>query len=659
MNNNILLVCMLFFCGAAFNLAAQKNDPVLFTVENNPVRVSEFNYIYTKTNGKEADFSKKSLDEYLDLYIRFKLKVQRARELQLDTIPLLKKELEGYRRQLADSYLIDKEVTEKLTREAYERAKQDVEISHILFSMEPNATPEDTLKTYQAAMGIRKMIQNGSDFSKIAKDMSDDKSAAKNGGYIGFVNVLFPNGFYNLETAAYTLPVGELSKPVRTNSGYHILKVHSRRPARGEIEAAHILLRNDNHPDGEGKQLIDSLYLALQQGTSFEALAKEYSEDGRTASKGGYIGFFGINRFMTAFEDAAFAIPEDEGYSEPIQTIVGWHIIKRISKRTIQPYAIEKSRLQTQIKRDDRHEQARIAMIEMIKQEAGLKENKEVLQAFADTLPQEFLTFKWKAPTKKSDKVLFQLGKDFEVTLGDFTDFLGRASRQRIRMGRGTELKTAVDQLYEEFLDSSCMKYEEMQLEKKYPEFKLLMREYEEGILLFEATKMEVWDKASQDSSGLEAFHKRVKDNFRWDERAVATTYNLVPEAADQIDEVKAYARSHNSEEVLAKFNSEDKNILTAENRTVEKKKNELFFQMPWKAGEISEVKESTRSKSLYFTKIEEILPARAKTLDEARGYVIAEYQDYLESQWIKELRQRYEVDVKQKVLNSLVKDKK
>ncbi len=658
MNKNSLTVLILLFCGMV-NLTAQKDDPVLFTVEDNPVHVSEFEYIYTKTNGKEADFSKKSLEEYLDLYVRFKLKVQRAKDLQLDTIPSLKKELEGYRRQLADSYLIDKEVTEKLTQEVYDRAQQDVEISHILLSLPAEASPEDTLKTYNAAMGIRKMIQGGEDFAKIARDKSDDKSAAKNGGYIGFVNVLFPNGFYNLETAAYTLPVGELSMPVRTSSGYHLLKVHSRRPARGEIEAAHILLRNENHPGEEGKQLIDSLYQALQNGASFEALAKEYSEDSRTASKGGYIGLFGINRFQTSFEDAAFAIPEDDGFSEPVQTTIGWHVIKRISRRAIQPYAIEKSRLQTQVKRDDRHEQARLAMIERIKKEAGLKEYEEVLQAFADTLSEEFLTFKWKAPVNKSATVLFQLGEDFKVTLGDFTDYLGQASRQRIRMGRGTDIKTAVDQLYGDFLDSSCMKYEEMQLEKKYPEFKLLMREYEEGILLFEATKIEVWDKASQDTAGLEVFHEKVKDNFRWDERAVATTYNLVPEAAERIDEVMNYAKNHNPEEVLAFYNVDGKTILTAENRTVEKKKNELFFQMPWKAGEVSEAKEASRSKSLYFTKIEEILPARAKTLDEARGYIIAEYQDYLESRWIEGLRKQYDVDIKERVFNSLIKEKK
>ena len=586
-----------------------------------------------------------------------KLKVQRAKELQLDTIPSLRKELDGYRRQLADSYLIDKEVTEKLTREAYERAQQDVEISHILLPLPITATPEDTLSAYTKALGVRKRVEMTKDFAAVAKDMSADKSAANNGGYIGFVNVIFPNGFYNLESAAYTIPLNKLSKPVRTNSGYHILKVHSRRPARGEIEAGHILIRSEKHAEDGGKSLIDSLYQMLQSGASFESLAKEYSEDGRTAEKGGYIGFFGINRFQTSFEDAAFALPKDDDFSEPVQTQVGWHIIKRISKRTIQPYEIEKSRLQTQIKRDDRHEQARVAMIERIKREAGLKEYPEVLKGLSDTLPETFLTFKWKAPKEKSNNVLFQLGEDFKVTLGDFTDHLGTASRQRIRMGRGTIIPDAVDQLYEEFLNLSCMKYEELQLEKKYPEFKMLMREYEEGILLFEATKMEVWDKASQDTTGLKAFHKRVEDNFRWDERAVAVTYNVTQEAADQVETIRSYAKNHSADEVLAKFNSEEKSIITAEDRTVEKKKNDLFFQMPWKGGEVSEVKPVARTKGVFFTKIEEIIPARNKTLNEARGYIIAEYQDHLETQWVKSLKQKYPIEIKQKVFDNLIKE--
>lgn len=655
--NKAILACLIVLIIGVGSLMAQNDDSVLFTVENEPVTKSEFVYIYSKTNGKEATFSESSLKEYLDLYIKFKLKVQRAKELQLDTIPSLQKELEGYRRKLADSYLIDKEVTEKLTLEAYERSKQDVEISHLLLSIPEDASPADTLEIYNKAMAFRKMIETGS-FEKIAKEFSDDGSAKDNGGYIGFVNVPFPNGFYNLEKAAYTEPINQLSTPVRTNSGYHILKVHSRRAARGEIEASHLLIRSKENPGPLAKQRIDSIYQALQAGANFEDLVRKHSEDGNTVSKGGYIGFFGINRLQLPFENAAFAIAEDGQYSQPVQTQIGWHIIKRISKRTIQPYQIEKSRLQQIVKKDDRHEEARLAMLERIKTEGKLSVYNNVVKAFTDTLSEEFLTFKWKAPKQKSEELVLQLGDSFKVPLGEFTDFLGASSRKRIRMGRTTEIPIAVNMLFDEFIEMNCMKYEESQLEKKYPEFKYLMGEYEQGILLFEISKMEAWDKASRDTVGLEKHFKRVQNKFRWDERAVATTYNIVPQAKNQLEEIKAYAQGHSMQEVLEKFNTDEKIIVTAQEKTAEKTKDDLFFKVPWKVGGISETSIAARTKNYFFTKIEELIPPGNKTLDEARGFVVADYQDYLEREWVKDLKSRYNVKVNDKVFNSLIKNK-
>ncbi len=647
----VLLIALMFVLAAA---KAQEESAVLFTVEGKPVTRSEFNYIYKKTNGKEANFSEASLEEYLDLYIKFKLKVQKAEDMQLDTIPSLKKELEGYRRKLADSYLIDKEVTEKLTKEAYERAKQDVEISHILFNIPATASSEEAQEIYNKALGVRKMIGKKS-FEEVAKEFSDDKSVSKNGGYIGFINVLFPDGYYNLETAAYELPLNTLSEPIRTSAGYHILKVHSRRPARGDIEVAHILIRSDNYEGDLAKQKIDSIYQLLEAEANFEEMAERYSEDGRSASKGGYLGFFGINQLQTAFEEAAYTIPEDGQYSKPIQTTIGWHIIKRISKRKIQPYQIEKSRLQQLVKKDGRHEEAKLAMIERIKKEGNLRLYEDKIKTFADTVADNLLTFKWKAPAEKSSTVIMELGDRYQVTLGDFTDYLGSASRDRIRMGRTTEIPAAVKTLFDRFVESEVMRYEETQLEKKYPEFKYLMNEYEEGILLFEVTKMEVWDKASQDTTGLKAHYERVKDKFRWDERAKAVTYYILPEAKNQLQEIKAYIADHNMKEVLEKYNIPEKNLIRAEEKMAEKTKDNLFFKMPWEEKAISEIGIDGKTKNFFFTKIEEIIPPTTKTLDEARGYIIADYQEYLEREWIRELRKQYDVEINKKVFKSLI----
>lgn len=655
MTKQLLLIVSIAFVGY-WNALAQTEDPVLFTVENTPVNQSEFVYIYSKTNGKKADFSKKSLEEYLELYVNFKLKVQRAKEMQLDTIPQLMKELDGYRKQLSDSYLIDREVTDRLIKEAYDRAKQDVDISHIMISVPPNATPEDTLKARQKAIAAKKRIESGEDFATVAGEISNDKSAKKNGGRIGFVTILFPNGFYPLESGAYSQEVGQLSDPIRTRMGYHILKVHERRPARGEIEAAHILIRNKKDQPGYAKTLIDSLYQVLMLGSDFEKMAQQFSEDQLSAAKGGKIGFFGINRYEKNFEDAAFSVATDGAVSEPFESSLGWHVIKRISKKEIQPFNIEKSRLEAKIKKDSRFETARSEMIRTIKSESNFTENTAVLDEFIGTLADTFLTFKWKAPAEKSPKVLFTLGDDYKTSLGDFTDYLGRSTRQRIRMGRNKALDEAVKELYNNFVNDQCLSYEESKLEEKYPEFKSLMREYEEGILLFEATKMLVWDKASQDTVGLQKYFDDVKGTYRWGERAVYSVYKIGYEQKDQVADIRAFAATHSPEEVLAKFNTADKTVIAYEEKKYEKGRFPKAEGIDWKAGSMTQTEENSRNKSISFIKIERILEPAMKTLKEARGYVVADYQDQLEKEWVKTLRDKYDVKINQEVLNNLVK---
>ena len=641
----------------AASLWGQEEDPVLFTVEQQEVPVTEFRYIYEKTNGPKADYSRQSLEEYLDLYVKFKLKVQRAWDMELDTIPALRRELEGYRRTLANSYLIDKEITEKLVAEAFERSKEDVDISHIVFSLRPDAIPEDTMVAFNKALEVKRRLEQGADFAVLAREVSEDKTAKQNGGHIGYVTALFPDGYYALETAAYTLPSGKISDPVRTNAGYHLLRVNDRRPARGEIEAAHILLRLKDKDSSEVKMRIDSIYQALRQGAGFEDLAKSLSDDSFTARQGGYIGFFGINRYEKTFEDAAFSIPADGAVSPPVQTSIGWHILKRISKRDIQPFDVERRRLQSKVMNDSRHLKAQNALIESIKAEASFTENTAVLDEFAAGLNDDFFTFRWKASGEKAADVLFTLDPGFEATVGDFEDYLMRESRQRASLGRGADTGQALKTLYEGFADESIMKFEETRLERKYPEFRYLMREYEEGILLFEATQREVWNKASQDTAGLEAFYEKVKDRYRWEERALVSIYHLSSEAGDKLEEVRKYAEHHKGTEVLAKFNAEDRMMLSAEEKMVEKNRNDLLNGVPWQEGALGPAEENSRNNMLTFVKIEEIVPPEIKTLDEARGFIVAEYQDYLEKQWVAGLKENYSVWINDKAFESMVKE--
>ncbi len=654
-------IVLFAFALFTFSAIAQSDDPILFTVNDTPVHVSEFKYIYTKTNGKEADFSEASLKEYLDLYVNFKLKVQKAKQLRLDTIKSLQQELAGYRRQLADSYLIDKEVTDKLIREAYERTQQDVDISHIMINVPPNASPEEDLQAQNRLKEAKERLEEGASFEQIAKEYSTDKSVSKNGGHIGWVTALFPNGFYNLETAAYTAPVGKVTGPIKTDAAYHLLLVHARRPARGEIEVAHILIRNDKMPDTtEARKLIESIYDQLKDGARFEDLAKQYSHDKVTAPKGGYIGFFGINRYEQAFEDAAFALENDGDISEPVKTSIGWHIIKRISLRRGEDLRRVKGILQNKVKNDARFELAKRAMIHRIKQEGDFSDNRTTLQHFVDSLvadsAETFLSYRWRAPKTPSKEILCQFGEDFKVSLGEFENYCQRASRKRQQLAaRG--ILAVVEELYKDFTDEQALRFEEQQLEKKYPEFKSLMREYEEGVLLFEVTKQEVWDKAARDTSGLEAFFEKNKDNYKWGERAVVSQYALSNSAKELINQIREFAKTHTPTEVLAKFNPADGDqVLSYQRRTYEKGRNETLNKMKWEVGSQSAVSVNKRDRSYNWMKIEEILPPAPKSLKEARGYVVADYQDYLEKKWLENLRKEFTVKVNDVAFNSLIK---
>ncbi|MCB9333434.1 MAG: peptidylprolyl isomerase [Lewinellaceae bacterium] len=639
--------------------AKHSDDPVLFSVKGNPVHVSEFQHIYTKTNQQNADFSEASLKEYLDLYIKFKLKVQKARDMQLDTVPAFQSELDGYRRQLAASYLVDKEVTDKLVREVYEHMKQDVDISHIFVAVDINAPAADSMAAYNRAMRLLKQVQNGASFEQVARDSSDDKSAKTNGGNLGFVTAMLPNGYYNLEKAIYNAKAGALLGPIRTNAGYHVVKVNSFRPARGEVEVAQILIRaGDNEEDNVRKRMqADSVYAQLQRGKGWDEICSRVSEDKMSAEKGGYIGFFGINRYQKSFEDAAFALENDGDISKPVSTTIGWHIIKRISKRGLGSFEELRRPFSELVKRDSRSEIATKSMIERIQKEGNFKEYPENLAKWtAGQTDSVFLTFKWKPNPQKPQTPLMQFGSNKTYTVADFEEYCARAARERMR-GMGTPMDEVVRKLHQGWVEEVSLEFEESQLDKKYPEFHSQMREYEEGMLLFDAAKQEVWDRANADSTGLEAyFEKNLKNKYMWDERARVSMYTLKSDDPQLLLKVRDYAAKKSSKEVLEKFNKKEEVLVRLE-KTYEKGKRQELNDI-WKSGSMTSAKADAGTQTASFMKIEAIIPPTPKALEEARGYAVADYQEYLEKQWVDRLRAEYPVEVNEAAFKALIRNR-
>jgi peptidyl-prolyl cis-trans isomerase SurA len=630
-----------------------QNDPVLFTVSGKPVHLSEFNYIYTKTNGTQATFKRESVQEYLDLYTKFKMKVARAKDMKLDTIPSLKEELAGYRRQLSDSYLTDKEVTEKLMKEVYARMQKDIKVNHILTKIEGS----DTLTAYNKAKAILARLNKGEEFRDVAKEISDDVVSKPKGGDVGYITGMLPDGFYDLETAIVNATMGSHSGIIRSPLGYSIIKPADFRAARGEIEVSHIMMRKvkEGVPQPNAKLFIDSIYTLLQKGDAFDALAQRYSDDHNSASKGGYLGVFGIGRYELPFEDAAFSIEKDGEYSKPIETSIGWHIVKRLSRKGVESYDILKARLKSRVQNDSRFELAKTAMVNRIKRENNFKEATPNFEHFTAHLDPTFLTFNWVPSTEHTGDELFKLGGK-ATTIAEFIKYLTTNAnrRQAYAVNTANDFKKVAKMMYDEFSNETALAYEESQLENKYSDFRNLMREYEEGILLFEAIKMNVWDKASQDTIGLEKFHNAHKDKFMWDERAQIITYTVSDSAKADLEEIRKFALKNKPQDVVKKFNKK-KDILSFTDETFEKGKNKAIEPLGWKAATLGDNKQGT-DKNWSFMKIEKIMPKMSKTLKEARGYVVADYQEYLEKQWMDDLAKTYKVVVNKDVLDSIVK---
>jgi peptidyl-prolyl cis-trans isomerase SurA len=647
------ILLLAFIILSTLSLNAQKNDDVLFTVDDNEVTVSEFKYIYEKNNADNADYSKESLDEYLGLYKKFKLKVRRAKDIGLDTVKSLQDELAGYRKQLAKSYLKDKEISNKLIEEVAVRMQEDIEVQHIFVAVDLK-TSEERLATAEDKINniYDKLMQNdGKGFEEMAKTLSEDKITAPSGGRLGFYTSPLPDGFYEFENAMYNTNIGDFSKPIRSRMGFHIIRPINKRPARGEMEIAHILIRNKDRGKAGAKVLIDSVYSLLNEGKSFDNLAAKFSVDTKTKHNGGYIGFFGINQYEETFEKAAFDLKKDGDYTKPLATNIGYHIIKRISKRDNQDIPRLKKRIQARINKNDRFEIAEIKMIEDVKKEAGYKEDRLSLKRFATALDETFYSYKWQAPEYENTVGLIELAGE-KYNLSDFAEFIKSNVRERLKFNKTKNLEEATEELFEKFVKEKVMAYEEANLERKHDDFRSLMREYREGILLFEITKQEVWDKASKDTLGLNKFFKTHSENYKWPERVKINKYTVL---SDKIGASSAYTyyQKKGAKKIIDKY-SKDKDIDVSVEEMIVDIDSELISGMELEEGKVSKLT-LTPKPATFYAFVARVEPS-PKTMDEAKGYVIADYQDYLEKEWISELQKKYPVKVNKKVLKSLTK---
>lgn len=642
--------CLLLFTSNL--VSAQDNkDKVLLEIDKKPVTVREFETIYRKNTPKEEASDKKSLQEYLDLYVNFKLKVREAEEAGLDTTSTFKNELNGYKQQLAQPYLVDKEVNEKLILEAFERMNQDVRASHILLKLNPNPLPKDTLAAYQKIMKIRARIQKGEDFNKVAKETSEDPSAKENFGDLGYFTAF--QMVYPFECAVFLTPVNEISMPVRTRFGYHLVKVTDKRKAQGQILAAHIMVKSATGAPAQdsinAKTKIDEIYAKVQAGEDFAELAKQFSDDQGSAKKGGELPWFGTGRMVAEFEKAAFSLKNKGDMHAPIKTMFGWHIIKKIDQKEIGTFDQLKPELKNKISKDSRSEKSKDSFIAKVKKEYNFKENAKSRDDLFKVMDTTLLDGKWKGEKFMAmNKPLFTL-MDNNFTQSDFIKYL--ESRQSKSQDRS--LQGVYNNLYNGFVTESCMAFEEGRLMVKYPEFKALMQEYRDGILLFELTDKKVWSKAVKDSTGLNDFYEKNKNNYLWDERVDASIYFCDNEevAKNVRKMLVSKKKSMSNDEILAEINKDSQLTLKIETGKFQKGDNDAMDAFPWLEGT---TENKIIDKKTVFAVINKKYMKEPKTLAESRGLVTADYQNYLEKEWVEQLRKKYQVKVNQEVLNTI-----
>lgn len=649
MKNTFLFVLGLIISST---LKAQE-DPTLLEIDGKKVTKSEFLQIYLKNNN-DPKYDKESLDTYMELFKKFKLKVAEAETLGYDTIPKLTRELEGYQKQLALPYLTDNEMNKALVAEAYEHMKEEIRASHILVRVDPNASPADTLAAYNKIAALRAKIEKGEDFATVAKSGSEDPSAKSNAGDLGYFTAF--QMVYSFEDVAYNTPVGSVSKPFRTRFGYHIMKVVDKRPARGTMKAAHLMVganktQADEAEIESARNKAFEIYAKLKNGENFEILVNQYSDDPSSNGSGGVLPLFGTGtttRMVPEFEDAAFKLKNDGDFSEPIQTDYGFHIIKRLEYTPLKPFEDLEKELQGKVNRDDRAKLTQSSFVEKLKKDYSFKDkSKKSKKWFVQNLDSSYFQGTWNDDKLTSNKKMFKLdGKTYGQK--DFANYL----KTNFRVAKKTSFDVLVNDQVANWQNETVLDLEKSKLDKKYPEYKALMNEYHDGILLYEIMSDKVWNKAMSDTTGLKNFYEENKSNYMWGKRLDAVVYEAnSPEVAEQVSQL--LSKGFSSDSITAIVNKNSELNLRVRTNKFEVEKTPYLTDRNLAKGVNKAF--SYESKT-YVVDVKSEMPTSQKELNEAKGIITSDYQNFLEKEWLKELEGKHSVKINETVLYSLGK---
>jgi peptidyl-prolyl cis-trans isomerase SurA len=627
---------------AAFVLISSAQD--VLTIADDNISLKEFKNVFYKNN-HNADISEDYLNEYMELFVKFKLKVREAQELGLDTITSYVNELDGYRKQLAKPYLKNEEFDENMLTEAYERISFDVNASHILIAVDEKATDDEVKVAEQKAITIKKDIIDGKlSFGDAAKLNSDDKSAVSNMGKLGFFTAFMM--VYDFETAAYNTKIGEISNPVRTKYGFHLIKVNDKRKAVGQVKVAHIMFKTglgaDENKLNQANEKINKALQLLNKGEDFADVAERFSEDRSTAVKGGELPAFGVGKMVPEFENNAFELKSIGDISVPFRTEYGWHIIKLIAKEEMLSFDELKVELKRKIEKDSRGDLSKKALYEKLNDTYKVINKPAVYASFRKGAVNSVASATFEKVNNNQTLATID-GKS--VSVNKFSEYILAYQ----------SLGSDIDDI--DFVNEELLAYEESKLEEKYPDYKALLQEYREGILLFDLTNKKVWAKAVEDTLGLQAFYDANKSNYTWEKRLDATIYSCIDLTTAKKVKREIYKKNRGTitnADILVKINKDDALSLQIESNKFVKGANKNVDAIKWKTGISKDI--VLENGSYIIIDVHEVLESGAKELSESRGKVISDYQTALENDWIASLKAKYAVTIHTEVLHSLLK---
>ncbi len=628
--------------------ASSTTAQTLATYGNQSISKADFLRAYQKNNA-ETKPTNESYRNYLDLYIKYKLKVKEAFLEKMDTLPGQIAEAQNFKSQVSGNYMTDQASIDRLVNEAYDRGQKDIHIAHIYVRIPANASAADTLQAWQKISGAYSDLQKGKDFTETVLTWSEDPFVKANHGDIGYISVFsLP---YELESLAYGTAPMKFSRIYRSKGGYHIFKNLGERKSWGKMQAGQILLAFP--PDGldfskrEVKQRADSIYDLIQKGGDFKKLAVAVSGDNLTYQTGGDMPEFGVGKYSAEFEEAAFALAKDGDISKPIPTAFGYHIIKRLGRR---PFPSEKNKKNLELIRqwvtnDARIEVSKDAMLQKILSTTHFSKkplDESKLKIFTDSsilnrpVPEGLgindqtviFSFPKKNYTAK-DWVLYR--RELPATIGN-----GKTTRQLMDL----YIKEAAFNYYSEYLED---------FDK---DFALQYTEFKEGNLLFEVMQQKVWSKAAADSIGLKQYFDNHKDKYWWQPSADAIIFTAGNTVA-----------AENAVRQLKKQGTDWKQIVDSSSGLIQADSGRFeWSQLPMMdkhpaAGELTTFNSNANDNSVTFAHIIKTYDEKSqRSFRDARGFVINDYQAWLEDQWIAELKKKYPVAINLSVLSSLPK---